>query len=304
MTAPVTGTAEYPGTGLPGLAVDVQSRPHLLRSLRRDRTAMVGLVLVLTLSVAVLLAPALSPRHPTAVDVANRFAPPSWEAPLGTDQLGRDVLSRLLYGGRLSLVTAVAVTAALAAIGLVLGMLAGYCAGVVDTVVSRLIEIVQTVPGLLLAMAVTAVLGTGLRNVAIAIVVTSWATYARIVRGAVLAEREKGYVESARAVGITTFQLIRRHLLPNILGPVLVITTLELGATLLAVSALSFLGLGVQPPTPEWGAMLSEGRSALSRAPQMMFYPGGAIFLMVLGFNLLGDGLRDLLDPRSRSRRG
>ncbi len=183
-------------------------------------------------------------------------------------------------------------------------MLSGYLAGLVDTLISRLIEIVQTVPGLLLALAITAVLGTGLRNVAIAIIVTAWAGYARIVRGAVLAEREKDYVEGARAVGASTARLFRRHLLPNILGPVLVITTLELGVILLAVSGLSFLGLGVKPPAAEWGAMLSEGRTYLSRAPQMMFYPGGAIFLMVLGFNLLGDGLRDLLDPRTRGAGG
>lgn len=298
MTAPVSVTrhADSPAVLAPH---DLESRPHLFRRLLRDRTAVLGLVIVSTLSVAVVLAPVLSPHDPNAVDVANRFAPPSGDFPFGTDHLGRDVLSRLLYGGRLSLGTALAATAAISAIGLVLGMLAGYLAGIVDTIISRLIEVVQTVPGLLLALAITAVLGTGLRNVAIAIIVTAWAGYARIVRGAVLAEREKDYVEGARAVGASTVRLFRRHLLPNILGPVLVITTLELGVILLAVSGLSFLGLGVKPPAAEWGAMLSEGRTYLSRAPQMMFYPGGAIFLMVLGFNLLGDGLRDVLDPRT-----
>lgn len=302
MTAPVHVT-DHAATRAVIAPHEVESRPHLFRRLLRDRTAVLGLVIVSTLSVAVILAPVLSPHDPNAVDVTNRFASPSREFPFGTDHLGRDVLSRLLYGGRLSLGTAVAATAAISAIGLVLGMLAGYLAGIFDTLISRLIEIVQTVPGLLLALAITAVLGTGLRNVAIAIIVTAWAGYARIVRGAVLAEREKDYVEGARAVGASTARLFRRHLLPNILGPVVVITTLELGVILLAVSGLSFLGLGVKPPAAEWGAMLSEGRTYLSRAPQMMFYPGGAIFLMVLGFNLLGDGLRDVMDPRTRSGR-
>lgn len=300
MIAPVSVT-DHADTPVVVAAHEAESRPHLFRRLLRDRTAVLGLVIVSTLSIAVILAPVLSPHDPNAVDVANRFASPSREFPFGTDHLGRDVLSRLLYGGRLSLGTAVAATAAISAIGLVLGMVAGYLAGIFDTIISRLIEVVQTVPGLLLALAITAVLGTGLRNVAIAIILTAWAGYARIVRGAVLAEREKDYVEGARAVGASTARLFRRHLLPNILGPVLVITTLELGVILLAVSGLSFLGLGVKPPAAEWGAMLSEGRTYLSRAPQMMFYPGGAIFLMVLGFNLLGDGLRDVLDPRTRS---
>ena len=303
MIAPLGSVTDHADTGLLLTPNEVQSRPRLLRSLLQDRTAVLGLVIVATLSVMVILAPLLSPHDPNVQDVANRFAPPSRDFPFGTDHLGRDVLSRLLFGGRLSIGTAVAVTAAISAIGLVLGMLAGYCAGILDTIISRLIEVVQTVPGFLLALAITAVLGTGLRNVAIAIVVTSWATYARVVRGAVLAERGKDYVESARAVGVSTTRLFRRHLLPNILGPVLVITTLELGVILLAVSGLSFLGLGVKPPAAEWGAMLSEGRTYLGRAPQMMFYPGAAIFLMVLGFNLLGDGLRDVLDPRTREGR-
>ena len=303
MIAPLGSVTDHADTGLLLAPNEVQSRPRLLRSLLQDRTAVLGLVIVVTLSVMVILAPLLSPHDPNVQDVANRFAPPSRDFPFGTDHLGRDVLSRLLFGGRLSIGTAVAATAAISAIGLVLGMLAGYCAGILDTIISRLIEVVQTVPGFLLALAITAVLGTGLRNVAIAVVITAWATYARVVRGAVLAERGKDYVESARAVGVSTTRLFRKHLLPNILGPVLVITTLELGVILLVVSGLSFLGLGVKPPAAEWGAMLAEGRTYLGRAPQMMFYPGAAIFLMVLGFNLLGDGLRDVLDPRTREGR-
>ena len=273
-------------------------RRHLLRGVVGDRTAFLGLVIVAGLSLAALLAPLLSAHDPDAVDVSRKFLSPSGEFPLGTDHLGRDVLSRLLHGGRLSIGSTLVATAAISLIGLVVGMLAGYLGGVVDVLLSRLIDIVSALPTILLALAITAVLGTGLRNVLIAIVAASWPTYARVVRGSVLAEREKDYVESARAAGVSTARLFRRHLLPNIIGPAVVITTLELGIMLLAISALSFLGLGVRPPAAEWGAMLSEGRTYLSRAPHMMLFPGTAIFLMVLGFNLLGDGLRDLIDPR------
>jgi peptide/nickel transport system permease protein len=212
------------------------------------------------------------------------------------------VLSRILFGARLSIGSAVLAAAAISAIGLLLGMLAGYLGGVVDVVISRVIDVVSALPSLLLAMAITAVLGLGLRNVVIAIVAASWPSYARIVRGAVLAEREKPYVEAAWSSGAGTARIFRRHLVPNIIGPVVVVTTLELGIVLLSISGLSFLGLGVKPPAAEWGAMLSEGRTYLSRAPNMMVFPGSAIFLMVLGFNLLGDGLRDIIDPRTRSR--
>jgi peptide/nickel transport system permease protein len=279
-------------------------RRHLVRGLREDRAALLGLVLVTALSLAAVLAPVLSPHDPNAVDVSRKFLSPSRQFPLGTDHLGRDVLSRLLSGGRLSIGSALLTTALVAVIGLVVGMLAGYLGGVVDMLFSRLIDVVSALPTILLALAITAVLGIGLRNVLIAIVAASWPTYARVVRSAVLAEREKDYVESARAAGASTARIFRRHLLPNIIGPVVVITTLELGVMLLQISALSFLGLGVRPPASEWGAMLSEGRTYLSRAPHMMLFPGSAIFLMVLGFNLLGDGLRDLIDPRvGRPRR-
>ena len=275
---------------------------HLLRGLLQDRTAVLGLVIVATLSLAAVFAPLLSPHDPDAVDVGSKFLPPSSKYPLGTDHLGRDVLSRVLFGARLSIGSALVATAGIAIIGLVVGLLAGYLGGVVDALLSRLIDIVSALPSILLALAITAVLGLGLRNVIIAIVVSTWPVYARVVRGAVLAEREKAYVEAASASGASTVRILRRHVAPNIIGPVVVITTLELGITLLQISALSFLGLGVKPPAAEWGAMLSEGRTYLNRAPNMMLFPGSAIFLMVLGFNLLGDGLRDMIDPRVRSR--
>ncbi len=276
----------------------VSPRRHQLRGVLRDRAALLGLVIVVVLSLAAIFAPVLSRHDPNTVDVSRKFLSPSREFPLGTDHLGRDVMARMLYGARLSIGSTLVATFAVTVIGLTVGLLAGYLGGLVDNLLSRLMEIVSAIPSILLALAITAVLGIGLRNVLIAIVAATWPTYARVIRGAVLAEREKDYVEAARAAGAPMRRIFARHLLPNIIGPAMVITTLELGIMLLSISALSFLGLGVRPPAAEWGAMLSEGRTYLSRAPHMMLFPGSAIFLMVLGFNLLGDGLRDLIDPR------
>ena len=275
-------------------------RTRVLRGLLRDRTAVLGLALVGSLTLAAVLAPLLSPHDPNAVDVARKFLPPSGEFPLGTDHLGRDVLSRLLFGARLSIGSTLVAAAAISLVGVGIGLLTGWFGGIVDTTVSRVVEILLAFPTFLLALAVTAALGPGLGNVLVAIVLAWWASYARIVRSAVLSEREKPYIEAARSIGASTTRILRRHLLPNIVAPIVVLTTLDLGAVLLGLSGFSFLGLGVRPPTPEWGAMLSEGRTYLGRAPNMMFFPGAAIFLMVLGFNLLGDGLRDVLDPRTR----
>ena len=291
------------GIVVPTVGGETQARTGLLRGLLRDRTAVVGLGLVGLLTLAAILAPLLSPHDPDAVDVARKFLPPSREFPLGTDHLGRDVLSRLLFGARLSIGSTVLATLIISAIGVAVGVLVGWYRGIVDSAFGRLLDIFLAFPTFLLALAVTALLGPGLDNVMVAIVLAWWPIYARIVRSAVLSERSKTYIESARAVGSSSARIIRRHVLPNIVGPIVVLTTLALGTVMLGISGFSFLGLGVKPPTAEWGAMLSEGRSYLSRAPNMMFFPGAAIFLMVLGFNLLGDGLRDVLDPRTRAGR-
>lgn len=281
------------------IAVGVVPRRRFVRTLLRDRNVTVGLALVLSLCFAGIFAPVLSPYDPNAVNVVLRFQPPSGDFLLGTDHLGRDTLSRLLHGARLSMISTFVATAAISFIAVTVGLVSGYFGGVVDAVVSRVVEVALTVPGLLLALAITAALGSGLHNVVIAIVLVSWAGYARIVRSAVLAEREKDYVEAARATAVPTRRILFRHVLPNVVGPIVVMTTLELSTILLSISALSFLGLGVQPPTAEWGSMLNEGRAYLSRAPNMMLFPGLAIFLVVIGFNLVGDGLRDVLDPRT-----
>jgi peptide/nickel transport system permease protein len=285
------------------LPVQVGSAWEVFRALLRDRTAVLGLVLVTVLVIGAVFAKALAPHDPNAVDVLNRLAPPSRHHLFGTDHLGRDIFSRVLYGGRLSIGSAVLAGVATGTVGLFIGMAAGYFGGVVDMVISRVMDVLLAFPLFLLALAITGIIGPGLHNLLIALVLASWAQYARIVRGAVLAEKSKTYVEAARAAGASSGRILRRHLLPNIVAPVVVLTTLDTGVMMLALSGLSFLGLGVRPPAAEWGAMLSEGRSYLDH-PQMMVFPGVAIFLTVLGFNLLGDGLRDALDPRTRHGRG
>lgn len=289
------------------LVVDAVSpaapRGYLLRGLLRDRTALLGFVMVVFMVLAAVFAPVLAPHDPNAADVARRFASPSADFPLGTDHLGRDVLSRLLMGARLSIGSTVLAAVGISVLGLFFGMAAGYFGGLIDALISRIVDVLLAFPTFLLALALTGVLGPGLRNLMVAVVAAWWAGYARIVRGAVIAEREKPYVEAARALGASNIRILRQQVLPNIIAPVVVLTTLDMGAILLGLSALSFLGLGVEPPTAEWGAMLSEGRAYLGPAPNMMLFPGAAIFLIVLGFNLLGDGLRDVLDPRTRQAR-
>ncbi|MDQ3432912.1 MAG: ABC transporter permease [Actinomycetota bacterium] len=260
-----------------------------------------GLVIGLVF-LAAAAAPWLSPHDPIAVDFQDRFAGPSFEHPLGTDQLGRDVLSRLLYGARLSLVMAVSATVGITTLGFLLGLVAGLYGRVVSSVIMRLVDILQALPTLILALVVIGLLGQGILNLVLAIVAIGWATYARVVRGMVLSIREEAYVEAARALGASRLRVLRRHVAPNLVGPVVVLSTLDMGRMLLAVSALSFLGLGVGPPTPEWGAMLAEARVYLDRAPQLLIYPGVAITFLVLAFNLGGDRLRDVLDPRPTRR--
>ena len=285
------------------MPVHVGSNFEIVRAMLRDRTALLGLVLVSTLVLVSVFAGTLARHDPNAVDVAHRFARLSRGHPMGTDYLGRDVFSRVLHGGRLSIGSAIIAAFGTATIGLVIGLVTGYFGGIVDTIFSRIIDVILGFPILLLALAITGILGIGLRNIIIALVAASWAWYARIVRAAVLAEKNKSYVEAARTIGASNLRILFRHILPNIVAPVIVWTTIDTGQLLLAISSLSFLGLGVKPPASEWGAMLSEGRSYLDHGLQMMVFPGAAIFLTVLGLNLLGDGLRDALDPRTRRGR-
>jgi peptide/nickel transport system permease protein len=298
VTATVAGPVTLAGDVV--VAPRVGSRRDVARSLLRDRTAVVGLAMVSILVLGALFAPLVARHDPNHVDVLRKFLPPSRSFPLGTDNLGRDVFARILFGARVSIGTAVLAGLMIGVLGTLIGLLAGYLGGFVDGLVGRIVDILLAFPPFLLAMAVLGLVGPGLHNLVIALVAVSWAQYARIVRSTVLVERERDYVEAARAAGASSLRIMRRHVLPNIVAPVVVVITLDMGIVLLQISGLSFLGLGVKPPTAEWGSMLSDGRNYLDQAPHMMTFPGAAIFVLVLGLNLLGDGLRDALDPRTR----
>jgi len=269
-----------------------------LRRVARHRGALVGAVLIAGLALGALLAPYIARYDPTAPHYNAALRPPSAAFPLGTDSFGRDILSRLAYGGRLSLFVGAISVALSFAIGVPLGVAAGYYGGRLDSLIMRSIDVWLAFPGLLLAIGIVAVLGPGLQNVMLAIGVSGVPGVCRLVRGAVLPVKEEAYVEVARAVGGSEGHIITAHILPNVLAPVVVLLTLRLGAAILTGVGLSFLGLGVQPPAAEWGAMVSEGRTYLQQAWWVSTIPGIAIFLSVMGVNMLGDGMRDALDPR------
>jgi peptide/nickel transport system permease protein len=281
-------------------APEEMGRAPLLRRLYRDRTARVGLAIVTICLAMAVLGPTLAPHDPLEV-TTERLQGPSGNHLLGTDGLGRDVLSRLLVGARLSLGTALLAATLVTMIGVILGTLAGFFGGVLDAVLMRLVDVVLAVPGLVLALAVSGLFDPSLVAVMLGLVTIWWAGYARVVRGLVLVIRERQFVEACRATGASRWRVMTRHVLPNIVSPVIVLATLEVGQLILAVSGLTFLGLGAPPPTPEWGAMLNDGRTYFLSHPQVVLVPGLAISLAVLGFNLLGDGVRDALDPRLRS---
>jgi len=265
----------------------------------RDRSAVIGSVIVVIMALAALLAPWLARHDPIATNFSNRYAPSSRAYPFGTDNLGRDEFSRILHGARISLGMAVAATLGITIVGVTLGLVAGMSGRATSTVIMRLADVELALPGLILALVVVGLLGQGLRNLIITIVLVQWPTFARIVRGMTLKVREQDFVEAARSVGASRTRIMFRHVMPNLVGPVVVLSTLDMGRVLLAVSGLSFLGFGIGPPTPEWGAMLAEAKTFLDRSPALLIWPGLAITVMVLAFNLAGDGLRDLLDPRT-----
>jgi peptide/nickel transport system permease protein len=258
----------------------------------------VGLAILTLLVVAALLAPLLAPHDPTRQNLDNDLRSYSMENPLGTDKLGRDILSRVLYGGRISLLVGATTVVISLAIGLAIGSLSGYFGGWADQLLMRLVDILMAFPGILLAIAFTAVLGPGLDHVILALCLIGWTSYARLVRGEILTLREREFVQAARALGCKPGRVIARHLLPNLLPPVLIQATFGLAAAIIAEGSLSFLGLGVEPPTPSWGSMLNDGRQFLLVAPNLTTYPGIAIMITVFGLNLVGDGLQDRLQTR------
>lgn len=268
--------------------------------LRRSRVSLAGLAAVLALGVLAVVAPWVAPYDPLAMNLPNQLQPPSANHWLGTDLLGRDILSRLLYGGRATLVTALVAVGISATLGVALGLVAGFYGGLVDSCLMRLVDMLLAFPRILLALTVVALLGVGLGNVMVAVGIAGISGYARIVRGVVLSAREQTYVEAARLVGCRNRRILLRHILPNVMAPIIVLATLDIAHALLSASSLSFLGLGPQPPTPEWGLMLNEGRAYLRVAPWVTTVPGVTIMLAVLGVNVFGDGLRDALDPRLR----
>ena len=260
----------------------------------------VGFVIVLIAVFAAVLGPSLTPYDPAAQTLAGRLEPPSRQHPLGLDELGRDILSRLVSGARISLLVGLAVVTVSSLIGMALGSIAGYFGGLTDDLISRAIDILMAFPGILLAIALVAVLGPSLSNVVLALCVIGWVGYARLVRGQALRARELEYVQAARALGASSTRIIARHVLPTAFPSVIVQATLGMAGAIIAEASLSFLGLGVQPPTPSWGTMLDAGRSHLFHARHLTIFPGVAIATLVLGFNFLGDGLRDRIDPKNR----
>ena len=268
--------------------------------LRRNKAALFGGILILIYVVTAMLAPVMFPGNPSAPNLMKSLERSSLEHPLGTDELGRPILGRIIYGSRISLLIAVGVVSFGLLIGVPLGLVSGYYRGKVDFGIQRVTDTMLAFPGFLLALALVAVLGVGIKNTVISIGISMVPIYIRLVRGCVLSIREEAYVEAARAVGTRDIVILLRHILPNVMVPITVQTSLGMGMAILFAAGLGFLGIGVQPPTPEWGTMLSSGRAYLFHSPHVATFPGIAIFLAVLGFNLLGDGLRDALDPRFR----
>lgn len=294
--------AELAQSAAPSLPV----RSELTRKRRRIPTflrsplTVVGLAIITIFILAAILAPILAPFPPDKQYLTLRLKPPSAQHLLGTDQLGRDVLSRVLWGARVSLTVGLVVVISAAVFGTVVGLFAGYFGGIADDSLMRLTDVFFAFPSLILAMAVAAALGPGLNTAMIAIAVVSWPVYARLVRGQVLALREREFVQAAESVGASGIRILWRHLLPNSLSPILVQASFDLGGAILIAAGLSFIGFGAQPPLAEWGVMISDGRKYVTTQPWLPLFPGIAILLTVAAFNLIGDGLRDALDPRLR----
>jgi peptide/nickel transport system permease protein len=276
-------------------------RRSILRRLLRHPGAVIGGVIIIVVLVAALAAPVLTPYEAGTRNIRERFAPPTAQHLLGTDNFGRDTLTRILYGARVSLQVATFAIAIAGILGVLLGSLAGFFGGVVDQVIMRVVDVFLAFPPILLALLLVAAIGTSAFSVTVALGLIYWTAYARVVRSSILALKTEDFVEANRALGARWYRTLFRHVLPNSLAPIIVVASVGMGNAVTAEAALSFLGLGIQPPTPSWGSILNTGLQFLRQAPYLATFPGAAIMITVLGFNLLGDGLRDVLDPRANS---
>lgn len=277
----------------------------ITRTLARNRAGLFGLIIVMLVFLAAVAAPYLTPHDPIDQDLELRLLPPAWMAggnwgyPLGTDQLGRDILSRIIYGSRVSLLVGFTSVGIAAIIGMAAGLLAGYQGGWIDDVIGRIIDIQLAIPYLLLAITLVMILGSSLRNLILVLVIYGWTVYARLIRGQTLSVREREFVMSAKTIGVSTPRIMLRHILPNVITPMIILSTVEIANMITFEAGLSFLGLGVQPPTPSWGGMLADGRDYISAGIWWpATFPGLSISMTILAINLVGDWLRDLLDPR------
>ncbi|MCD6084903.1 MAG: ABC transporter permease [Desulfurococcales archaeon] len=278
-------------------AVGVSMWKLTWRRFRKNKLAMTGLVILCIIIAIAILAPVIAPYSPVEQHLEDRLQPPSSKYLFGTDELGRDILSRVLYGTQIALRVGVLVALISAAIGVTLGLISGYYGGIVDEVLMRIVDIVWSFPSLILALAIVSILGPGLINAMVAIALTMWASYARIVRGETLSVREELYIEAARAIGESDIRILFSYILPNVMSSILVLITYNIPSAIIVAASLSFLGLGAQPPTPDWGLMLSTARTYLTIAPWYSIFPGVAIMITVLAFNFIGDGLRDAIQP-------
>jgi len=267
------------------------------RRFKKNKLAMVGLVLISIIVGIAIMAPVISPYSPIEQHLQDRLQPPSLKYFFGTDEFGRDIFSRVLHGSRIALVVGVMVAVIAATIGVTLGLISGYYGGIVDEVIMRIVDIVWSFPSLILALAIISIFGPGLTNAMIAIALTAWASYARIVRSETLSVKEELYIEAAISIGESDFRIIFYYILPNVMSSILVLLTYNIPSAIIVASSLSFLGLGAQPPTPDWGLMLASARTYLTIAPWYSIFPGLAIMITVLAFNFVGDGLRDAIQP-------
>ncbi len=295
-----------PAVSLPEIQRPRSARPAWLRSLMRNSVGIIGLVVVATVLITALAGPLFAPHDPTKLSVRNRYIPPAWSAEgdsrylLGTDQLGRDVLSRLIYGARVSVIVGLLGVTISVLVGVTIGLVSGYIGGKVDNLLSRLVDTFMAIPFIILALAAVGFLGPGLFNLIIVLGLTGWVTFARVVRGEVLSVKSMEYITAARTIGQSSWRIMLFHVLPNVTASIIVLATLQIATVIIAESSLSFLGMGVQPPTITWGVMLSEGRNHLATSWWLATFPGVAISLTALGIILMGDWLRDALDPRLR----